>query len=322
MTLSELRYIVAVANERSFGRAARRCFVSQPALSVAIQKLEEELGAKLFERGKNEVAVTPVGARVVEQAQKVLEEAARIRELAQAGRNQLEGVLKLGVIYTVAPYLLPDLIPALNARAPQMPLDLDENLTENLESALRSGRIDVAIVALPFAPPGVVTEFLYEEPFRVVVPAGHKWARRKSIRPDELAAEEPILLDIGHCFCDQVLDACPELTRSEAHVVRTTSLETVRNMVASGLGVSVLPRDALTPRYHSRLVVPIPFARPVPSRQVALAYRKSFPRPEAVGALRAAVAACRPAMADRRPSGASSFHPITQPDISPRRENA
>jgi LysR family transcriptional regulator, hydrogen peroxide-inducible genes activator len=322
MTLSELRYIVAVANERSFGRAARRCFVSQPALSVAIQKLEEELGARLFERGKNEVTVTPVGARVVEQAQKVLEEAARIRELAQAGRNQLEGVLKLGVIYTVAPYLLPDLIPALNARAPQMPLDLDENLTENLESALRSGRIDVAIVALPFAPPGVVTEFLYEEPFRVVVPAGHKWARRKSIRPDELAAEEPILLDIGHCFCDQVLDACPELTRSEAHVVRTTSLETVRNMVASGLGVSVLPRDALTPRYHSRLVVPIPFARPVPSRRVALAYRKSFPRPEAIRALRAAVAACRPAMAGRRPSSASSFRPITQPDISPRRENA
>jgi LysR family hydrogen peroxide-inducible transcriptional activator len=322
MTLSELRYIVAVANERSFGRAARRCFVSQPALSVAIQKLEEELGAKLFERGKNEVTVTPVGARVVEQAQKVLEEAARIRELAQAGRNQLEGALKLGVIYTVAPYLLPDLIPALNARAPQMPLDLDENLTENLESALRSGQIDVAIIALPFAPPGVVTEFLYEEPFRVVVPAGHKWARRKSIRPDELAAEEPILLDIGHCFCDQVLDACPELTRSEAHVVRTTSLETVRNMVASGLGVSVLPRDALTPRYHSRLVVPIPFARPVPSRRVALAYRKSFPRPEAVCALRAAVVACRPATAGRRPSSSSSFRPITQPDHSPRRQNA
>jgi LysR family hydrogen peroxide-inducible transcriptional activator len=297
MTLSELRYIVAVAGERSFGRAARRCFVSQPALSVAIQKLEEELGARLFERGKSEITATPVGARVVEQAQKVLEEAARIMEIAQAGRNQLAGVLRLGVIFTVAPYLLPDLIPALHEVAPQMPLDLDENLTEHLEASLKSGGIDVAIIALPFAPPGVVTEFLYEEPFRVVVPAGHRWAKRKAIRPDELSAEQPILLDIGHCFRDQVLDACPELNRADAHVTRTSSLETVRNMVASGLGVSVLPRDALTPKYHSRLVVPIPFTRPAPSRRVALAYRKSFPRPEAIKAIRVAVAACRSAAA-------------------------
>jgi LysR family hydrogen peroxide-inducible transcriptional activator len=293
MTLNELRYIVAVANERSFGRAALRCFVSQPALSVAIQKLEEELGARLFERGKGEIAVTPVGARVVEQAQRVLEEASQIREIAQSGRNQLAGTLKLGVIFTVAPYLLPDLIPALHECAPQMPLDLEENLTDQLEAALKSGRIDAAIVALPFAPPGIVTELLYEEPFQVVVPRAHKWAGRKSIRPDELAAEHPILLNVGHCFRDQVLDACPELNRAESHVARTGSLETVRNMVASGLGVSVLPRDALTPKYHSRLVVPVPFTRPAPSRRVALAFRRSFPRPEAVKAIARAVAACR-----------------------------
>ena len=293
MTLNELRYIVAVAQERSFGRAAAKCFVSQPALSVAIQKLEEELGTRLFERGKSEVTVTPVGERVVEQAQKVLEEAARIREIAQAGRNQLVGTLRLGAIHTVAPYLLPDLIPALHARAPQMPLEIEENLTENLEPALKSGRIDAAIVAFPFATPGIDTEFLYEEPFQVVVPHGHKWAKRKSVHPDELAGEHTILLNVGHCFRDQVLDACPELNRSESHVTRTNSLETVRNMVASGLGVSVLPRDALTPRYHSRLVVPVPFARPVPSRRIALAYRRSFPRPEAIAAIREAVAACR-----------------------------
>jgi LysR family hydrogen peroxide-inducible transcriptional activator len=214
MTLNELRYIVAVAAERSFGRAAQKCFVSQPALSVAIQKLEDELGARLFERGKAEITVTPVGERIVEQAQKVLEEAARIREMAQAGRNQLAGPLKLGVIYTVAPYLLPDLIPALHDRAPQMPLELEENLTEHLESALKSGRIDAAIIALPFAHPGVVTEFLYEEPFQVVVPQGHKWARRRSIRADELADEHAILLGVGHCFRDQVLDP-PGLNRSE-----------------------------------------------------------------------------------------------------------
>jgi LysR family hydrogen peroxide-inducible transcriptional activator len=293
MTLNELRYIVAVAQEKSFGRAAAKCFVSQPALSVAIQKLEDELGAPLFERGKNEVAVTPVGARIVEQAQKVLEEAARIRELAQAGRNQLVGTLGLGIIYTVAPYLLPDLIPALRERAPEMPLAIEEDLTENLESALKTGRIDVAILAQPFKPAGIVTEFLYEEPFQVVVPLGHKWEHRKTIAPDELAGEHAILLNAGHCFRDQVLDACPELKEGDAQVTRANSLETVRNMVASGLGISVLPRDALTPKYHSRLVVPVPFTKPTPVRRIALAYRKSFPRPAAIAAVRDAVIACR-----------------------------
>ncbi len=301
MTLSELRYVVAVAAEKSFGRAAQRCFVSQPALSVAIQKLEKDLGAKLFERGTSEVTVTPIGERVVEQAQKVLEETARIREIAQSGRNQLAGALKLGVIFTVAPYLLPDLIPALRVVAPQMPLDLEENLTVHLEAALKSGAIDAAIIALPFAPPGVVTELLYEEPFQVIVPVEHPWAKRKSIRPDELAAERPILLNVGHCFRDQVLDACPELNRTETQVTRTSSLETVRNMVASGLGVSVLPRDAMTPRYHSSLVVPVPFTRPVPSRRVALAWRRSFPRLQAIKAIVRAVAACRTGTTARLP---------------------
>jgi LysR family hydrogen peroxide-inducible transcriptional activator len=293
VTLNELRYIVAVAQERSFGRAAAKCFVSQPALSVAIQKLEDELRAPLFERGKSEVSVTPVGERVVEQAQRVLEEVARIRELAQAGRNQLVGPLRLGVIHTVGPYLLPDLIPALLERAPQMPLEIEENVTESLEVALKTGRIDAAIVALPFAPPGVTTQFLYEEPFQVVVPLGHKWAKRRSVQPGELAGEHMILLNVGHCFRDQVLDACPELNRADSPTTRTNSLETARNMVASGLGITVLPRDALTPKYHSRLVVPVPFAKPAPSRRVALAGRKSFPRPEAIDALRAAVADCR-----------------------------
>ena len=293
MTLNELRYIVAVAQERSFGRAAAKCFVSQPALSVAIQKLEDELEAPLFERGKSEVTITPVGERIVEQAQRVLEEAARIREIAQAGRNQLVGVLRLGVIFTVAPYLLPDLIPALHERAPQMPLEIEENITESLESALKTGRIDAAIVALPFAPPGVVTAFLYEEPFQVVVPQGHKWSKRKSVHPDELAGEHTILLNVGHCFRDQVLDTCPELNRADAKVTRTNSLETVRNMVASGLGISVLPRDALTPKYHSQLVVPVPFTKPAPSRRIALAARKSFPHPEAIAAIRDAIVEIR-----------------------------
>lgn len=293
MTLNELRYIVAVAQEKNFGRAAQRCFISQPALSVAIQKLEEELQTQLFERGKSEITVTPVGERIVEQAHKVLEEAARIRDIAQAGRNQLAGLFRLGAIYTVAPYLLPDLVPALNARAPDMPLEIEENVTEQLEAALKTGRIDAAIIALPFQPPGIATEFLYEEPFQVVVPQRHPWAKRETIDPSELAGEHAILLNVGHCFRDQVLESCPELNRGDATVTRSNSLETIRNMVASGLGISVLPRDALTPKYHSRLVVPVPFAKPVPSRRIALAYRKSFPRPAAIAAIRDAVAACR-----------------------------
>ncbi len=294
LTVRQMHYFDALAQTLHFGRAAKLAGVSQPALSVAVQKLEDELGTQVFERGKSEVTVTPVGARIVEQAQRVLEESSRIREIAQAGRNQLFGPLKLGVIYTIAPYLLPDLIPVLHERAPEMPLDLEENLTENLEIALKSGRIDAAIVALPFAPPGVVTEFLYEEPFQVVVPATHKWAKRKAVQPAELATENTILLNVGHCFRDQVLESCPELNRADAHISRTNSLETVRNMVASGLGISVLPRDALTPRYHSRMVVPVPFSKPVPTRRVALAYRRSFPRPDAITAIREAVAVCRP----------------------------
>jgi LysR family hydrogen peroxide-inducible transcriptional activator len=293
MTLNELRYIVAVAQEKNFGRAAQRCFISQPALSVAIQKLEEELQTQLFERGKSEITVTPVGERIVEQAHKVLEEAARIRDIAQAGRNQLAGVFRLGAIYTVAHYLLPDLVPALNALAPDMPLEIEENITEQLEAALKTGRIDAAIIALPFQPPGIATEFLYEEPFQVVVPQRHPWAKRKTIDPSELAGEHAILLNVGHCFRDQVLESCPELNRGDAPVTRSNSLETIRNMVASGLGISVLPRDALTPKYHSRLVVPVPFSKPVPSRRIAIAYRKSFPRPAAIAAIREAVAACR-----------------------------
>jgi LysR family transcriptional regulator, hydrogen peroxide-inducible genes activator len=294
MTLNELRYVVAVAHERSFGRAAARCFVSQPALSVAIQKLEEELGTPLFERGKSEVSITPVGERVVEQAQRVLEEAARLKDIAKLGQDPLAGVLKLGVIYTIAPYLLPDLIPVLRELAPSMPLEIEENLTENLETALKAGRVDVAILALPFASAGIVTEFLYEEPFEVVVPRDHKWATRKSIDSHELADEHAILMNVGHCFRDQVLGTCPELNQANAQVARTNSLETVRNMVASGLGISVLPRDALVAKYHSQLVTAIPFTEPVPSRRVALAFRKTFPRPAAIGALRDAIAQCRP----------------------------
>jgi len=290
MTLNELRYVIAVAHERNFGRAAARCFVSQPALSVAIQKLEDELGVALFERGKSEVTVTAVGARIVEQAQRVLEDADQIRDLAKQGQNQLVGRFRLGVIHTVAPYLLPDLIPALHAKASQMPLEIEENLTDNLAGLLKSGRLDALIIALPFDLPGVAVDPIYEEPFEVVVPYAHPWAQRRAIDPNELSSENCILLNVGNCFRNQVLETCPELNKPGAELTRSNSLETVRNMVASGLGISVLPSSALIPKYHSKLVVPVPFAQPAPSRRIALAYRKSFPRPAAIHAIKDAFA--------------------------------
>ncbi len=290
MTFNELRFIVAVARERNFRRAAEKSFISQPALSLAIQKLEDELGVKIFERGKSEIKITPVGSAIVEQAQRVLEEAKRIREIAVQGQNQLAAPLHLGVIHSVGPYLLPDLIPALKRIAPKMPLEVEENITANLDTMLRNGKLDAIIIALPFGDANITTVPLYDEPFDVVVSDDHRWAGRRSIKAEELAEEKVLLLDSGHCFSNQVAEACPDLSRKRADIQHGTSLETIRNMVASGLGVTVLPASANSLRYRSRLLKVIPFAKPVPSRRIALAWRKSFARTEAVEALAQAVA--------------------------------
>jgi len=290
MTLNELRFIVAVAQERNFRRAAEKAFISQPALSLAIQKLEEELGVKIFERGKSYVTPTPIGTAIVAQAQRVLEEAERIPALAAEGRNQLISPLRVGIIHSVGPYLLPDLIPALKEVAPQMALEVEENITANLEGLLRNGRLDVIIIALPFGDASILTHALYDEPFQVVVNSEHGWAARRSIRAPELSGEKVLLLDAGHCFSNQVEKACPELHRKGAEIQQGTSLETIRNMVASGLGITVLPASANSPRYRSKLLRIIPFSKPVPSRRIALAWRKSFTRTQAVEALAQAIA--------------------------------
>lgn len=297
MTLTELRYIVAVARERHFGRAAETCFVSQPTLSVAVKKLEDELGLTLFERGPGEVSVTPAGRRIIEQAQRVLEEASRIRELAAAGKDPLAGPLRLGAIYTIGPYLLPKLIPILRRTAPAMQLLIQENFTHRLSEELRSGEVDVILVALPFEAPGVMTRPVYDEPFMVAVPKGHPWENRKRITSEELTNESLLLLGEGHCFRDQVLDICHTVRSRErsplARTVEGGSLETIRQMVAGGVGVTVLPATSTaTSGGSSDLIRILPFARPAPTRRVGLAWRRSFPRPEAIEALRKAVLAC------------------------------
>ena len=298
MTLTELRYIVALARERHFGRAAEKCFVSQPTLSVAIKKLEEELGITLFERHTSDVSVTPLGARIVEQAQRVLEETAAIRHIAAQGKDQLASPLRVGAIYTVGPYLLPQLIPIMHKRAPNMPLLLQENYTVKLGELLRSGELDVAVLSLPFADTGIVTRAVYDEPFRVVMPADHAWSRKAKIPAAELCNETLLLLGAGNCFRDQVLQTCPRMSGSGASNIQQalegSSLETIRHMVASGVGITVLPSTAAESKSAaSPLVAVRPFGAPQPSRRIALAWRTSFPRPQAIEALRLGVLACK-----------------------------
>ena len=299
MTLTELKYIVAVARERHFGRAADACFVSQPTLSVAIKKLEDELGVKLFERRSNEVTLTPSGERIIAQAQRVLDEAARIKEIARQGKDPLSGALRVGVIYTIGPYLLPSLIRQLLKDAPQMPLLLNENFTVKLLELLKNGEIDVAIMALPLPDTGMMLQPVYDEPFMVAVPKGHVWAGRKAIPSEDLKKETMLLLGTGHCFRDQVLEVCPELSRfsSAAEGIQKTfegsSLETIRHMVASGLGVTVLPQTSVPEKPpRDSLIDYKPFKSPAPDRRVVLAWRKSFTRAPAIEALRKAILKC------------------------------
>ncbi|MBT0569712.1 hydrogen peroxide-inducible genes activator [Curvibacter sp. CHRR-16] len=307
MTLTELKYIVALARERHFGRAADACFVSQPTLSVAVKKLEEELDIKLFERSANEITVTPLGEEVVRQAQVVLEQAAGIKDIARRGKDPLAGPLKLGVIYTIAPYLLPALVRHLIAHVPQMPLMLQENFTVKLLELLRNGEIDCAILAEPFPDTGLATAELYDEPFYAALPTSHPLAQQDSITPQQLKAETMLLLGNGHCFRDHVLEVCPEFARfsSDADGIRKSfegsSLETIKYMVAAGMGVTLVPRlsvpaNAAMAEHEGGLVRYVPVVDPAngdaPTRRVVLAWRRSFTRYEAIAALRNAIYAC------------------------------
>jgi LysR family hydrogen peroxide-inducible transcriptional activator len=297
MTLTELRYIVAVARERHFGRAAEACFVSQPTLSVAIKKLEEELDVKLFERGGSEVSVTTLGEAIVRQAQAVLEQAAAIKEIAKRGKDPLAGPLKLGVIYTIGPYLLPELVRQAIEQLPQMPLMIQENFTVKLLDMLRTGDIDCAILAEPFPDAGLATAPLYDEPFVVAVPRQHPLASCEAIDVQALKQETMLLLGTGHCFRDHVLEVCPEFARfsADGEGIRKSfegsSLETIRYMVASGMGVTVVPQLSVA-RGQDPHVTYRPFQAPVPTRRVVLVWRRSFTRYEAIAALRNAIYAC------------------------------
>jgi LysR family hydrogen peroxide-inducible transcriptional activator len=291
MTLTELRYIVALARERHFRKAADRCHVSQPTLSVAVRKLENRLSVMLFERTHGDVRLTPIGERICEQAEKVLSEALKVEELAQMGKNPLVGVLRLGVIYTIAPYLLPQFISTLHHSAPQMPLYLQENFTHRLSESLKSGDLDAAIVAAPFEEHGIVTRPLYKEPFRIAIPAGHVLLQEPEIDREMLDPGQLLLLGEGNCFRDQVVSTCPQLSMSgkTEKIMESSSLETIRHMVASGMGMAIIPASAAAAWPENSLFFTRPFKAPEPFRRVVLAWRITFPRPQAMEVLYQAI---------------------------------
>ena len=293
MTLTDLKYIVALARERHFGRAADKCFVSQPTLSVAVKKLEEELGVILFERSPQEVRVTPIGERIVSQAERVLAESAQLTEIAAAGRNPLAGPLRLGVIYTIGPWLLPRLVPLLRQRAPEMPLLLEENYTHRLLERLKTTELDVAILALPIDEPGLVAQAVYDEGFRVLVPTRHPWAKQKAIDPARLLDEPLLMLGRGNCFRDQVLDLCTAAGAGGPQVLEGSSLETIRHMVASEVGITVMPATAVdTIAKDDPLLRVRTFSAPEPTRRVGMVWRASFPRHQVIDLLRRALLDC------------------------------
>jgi len=295
MTLTELRYIVALAHESHFGRAAEKCHVAQPTLSVAVKKLEDSLGIALFERNSGDVRPTTIGAQVVAQAERVLSEAARVTEIAAAGRDPLAGPLRLGVIYTIGPWLLPALVPRLKQRAPKMPLIIAEGYTEVLVEKLKNFELDVLVLALPVNEPGIVAQAVYDEPFRLLLPVAHPWVKQKALSTTRLLEEPLLMLGPGNCFRDQVLDLCARASHGQSpQVLESSSLETIRHMVASGVGVTVMPASSVdTLAKNDPLLRVRPFTEPTPTRRVGLVWRASFPRHQAIDVMRAALLDCQ-----------------------------
>ena len=299
MTLTELRYVVAVARHRHFGKAAAACFVSQPTLSVGVRKLEEELGVRLFERSRSDVIVTPDGAPLITQAEAVLQAADALKDIADAAQDPLGRRLVLGVIYTIGSALIPRLIGTLKKRAPRLELIVRENFTDQLVAELASGALDLAIMSPPVDDPRLVSRALYEEPFKVVLPRDHPLARQRSVKPSTLANETLLLLGARNCFRDQVLEVCPACRVSDRdadslqRTLEGSSLDTICQMVATGAGVTIVPQLMPLNEALAEHVVERPFTRPAPTRTIAVFYRRGFARPALVNCLAEVVRAAR-----------------------------
>jgi LysR family hydrogen peroxide-inducible transcriptional activator len=285
MNLRDLQYLVALSETRHFGRAALHCHVSQPTLSAQLKKLEEYLGVALIERRPRRVALTPAGEAVVERARRMLQDADDIRSLARAGQDPLAGQLKVGLIPTLGPYLLPRLMPRIARALPKLALLLHEYQTAPLLQRVLDGELDLAILALPADTRGLQTRSLFAEAFLVAMPEKHRLAAKRRLRPADLAGESLLLLEEGHCLREQALEVCAR-AGTEEREFRATSLETLRQMVASGAGITLLPRLAAEgPFASARGLVTRPFAPPAPSRLIGAAWRRSSSRGVAIAAL-------------------------------------
>ena len=286
LKLKDLRYLVALADTRHFGRAAERSFVSQPTLSAQLKKLEDYLGVQLIERAPKRVALTAAGEEIVERARRIVEAGEEIVELARGHRDPLAGRLKLALLPTIGPYLLPNVAAKLHKHLPRLELMLYEYQTDVMLEKLHSGEIDVGILALPVPLDGLATYELYKEPFTVALPTHHRLSGRSSIKVDDLRNETLLLLEDGHCLRDQALDICASTDVHEKQDFRATSLETLRQMVASGVGITLLPELAGRGAYGAaRGVVIKPFAKPVPTRTIGAVWRKSSARLKVILAL-------------------------------------
>lgn len=278
MNLRDLGYLVALDEHRHFGRAAEACFVSQPTLSTQLKKLEEELGVALVERASRDVLFTQAGKQVLAQAREILERADRIRAVARGSKDPGAGTLQLGIFPTLAPYLLPHVLPRVHARFPELELLLVEEKTEEILDRLRGGRLDAAILALPVPDEGLHSKFLFEEPFVLALNEAHSLARRRVITFEDLAHEKLLLLEEGHCLRDQALEVCHLSGAQERTGFRATSLETLRHMVAAGVGLTLLPVLATKPPVAQvEAVSLVRFRRPVPHRRIAMLWRASSP---------------------------------------------
>jgi LysR family hydrogen peroxide-inducible transcriptional activator len=286
LKLKDLRYLVALADERHFGRAAQACFVSQPTLSAQLKKLEEYLGVQLIERNPGQVTLTEPGEQIVARARRILEASDEVVTLAKSHRDPLAGKLRLAVLPTIGPYLLPRLTREIRKSLPRLELRLYEFQTSVMLEKLHAGAIDVGILALPVATEGLECRRLYDEPFTVAMPEHHRLAKRPSVRVEDLKDESLLLLDDGHCLRDQALEVCSRVGVQEKQDFRATSLETLRQMVATGAGITLLPEMASQGAYgKAQGVVVRPFAKPAPSRKIGAVWRKTSARLQAIEAI-------------------------------------
>lgn len=290
INIRDLEYLVALDEERHFHRAAGRCFVSQPTLSGQIKKLEERLGVQLVERSTRQVVMTEVGHAVARQARMVLAAARGVEEIAQSYHDPMAGELQVGLIPTLAPYLLPQIMPALKKRFPRLKLWLHEQQTAVLLERLRNAELDLLILALPVPAHEFVETDLFREPFWLAIPAGDPLASRKQASLEDINARELMLLEEGHCLREHALDVCLTAGASEYGGFHATSLETLRHMVGEGMGITLMPQLALPKRLTKRdSVAYLPFAEPRPSRRIGMLYRKGSYREEAFRALAATI---------------------------------